>query len=144
MGKYVPALFQSAACIDWGPSKGGNAKVDGVLFVDLDDGLVDENRPKLAGITPLFRVLRCRRASSGRHTARRLMPSWSKCSRNGYWAWSKGVFHKDRNTGEKIKSAWSKVTKGIRQSLNYLCSISGGQPLGNTHLSEAVLVIKLP
>lgn len=55
----------------------------------------------------------------------------------------KGVFHKDRNTGEEMKSARSKVTKGIRQSLNYLCSISGGEEVANTHLSEAVLVIKL-
>jgi len=55
----------------------------------------------------------------------------------------KDVFHKDRNTGKEMKTAWSKVTKGIRQSLNYLCSISGGEQVANTHLSEAVLVIKL-
>ena len=65
-------------------------------------------------------------------TPSRLMPVWSKCSRG----WRKAYSIKT-----EIRARM--VTKGIRQSLNYLCSISGGEQVGHTHLSEAVLVIKL-
>ena len=54
--KYIPALFESAACIDWCPSEGSNAKVDGVFIVDPEDRL---DGPKLSSLAPLGRVLRC-------------------------------------------------------------------------------------
>ena len=59
--EYIPALFESAACIDWGPLEGSNAKVDGVFLVDPEDGW---DRPKLAALAALGRVLRCSKASS--------------------------------------------------------------------------------
>ena len=54
---------------------------------------------------------------------RRLMPVWSKCSR-GYGRKGAYSIKIEIRRGEEMKSAWSKATKGIRQSLNYLCSIS--------------------
>ena len=62
LAKYIPALFESAACIDWGSSEGSNAKVDGVFLVDPDDRL--DNGPKLSAVALLDQVLRCSKASS--------------------------------------------------------------------------------
>ena len=60
--EYIPALFESAACIDWGPSEGSNAKVDGVFLVDPREDVGLEQGPKLSTLATL--VLRCSKASS--------------------------------------------------------------------------------